>query len=435
MRMDNHSFAAKNSGLDLVNLTSRFAYLVFGLATRHHILVSLRVTILLVSLSALIVGSAGNAAAELSLLGVRFGLHSDRTRVVFDLTGPTSFRAFALAKPHRVVVDMQSMSSRVARTARTDSGLVLGYRFGDFTPSTSRVVIDVAGPVRIEKTFLLPPDTRYGHRLVIDIRRSEAEVSLVAPPQPPPARAQKKQKTSLLPLRPPKRDRRIVTIAIDPGHGGADPGAIGVNGVYEKDITLQFARELRSAFRSKGQYRVILTRDDDTYVRLRERISIAREAGADLFLSLHADSLSDAAIRGASVYTLSENASDKEAAALAAKENRSDIIAGVDLTRQNDEVTSILIDLTQRESMNRSARYANLVLSEIRKSARVLRKSHRFAGFAVLKAPDVPSVLIELGYLSNRRDVRLLSSAGGRNGLVVAIMAATEVFFRASPEE
>ncbi len=200
--------------------------------------------------------------------------------------------------------------------------------------------------------------------------------------------------------------------------------------MYEKDITLRFALALKRALEMTRNYRVVLTRGNDEYVRLRERIAIAREANADLFISLHADSLKNRTTRGASVYTLSETASDKEAAALAAKENRSDIIAGLDLTEQNDEVTSILIDLTQRETMNQSARYANLVLAEFRKSVRVLRKSHRFAGFVVLKAPDVPSVLVELGYLSNRDDVRYLSSRSGRQALVTAIVRATQTYFR-----
>ena len=371
----------------------------------------------------------GGAAAELSLLGVRFGEHPERTRVVLDLSGPTSFHAFVLAKPHRVVVDVQPMSSRVKTSRRAKGGLVLGYRFGNFSASTSRIVLDVAGPVRIEQSFLLPPDSQFGHRLVIDVRKSPESVAALVPPKSLAPATHAAQRP--IPRRHPGR-RISRLIAIDPGHGGADPGAIGVNGVYEKDITLRFARDLKQALERSRGFRVILTRSTDIYVRLRDRIAIAREAKADLFISLHADSLSDRTIRGASVYTLSETASDKEAAALAAKENRSDIIAGVDLTKQNDEVMSILIDLTQRETMNRSASYANLLLGHLRKSARVLRKSHRFAGFAVLKAPDIPSVLVELGYLSNPRDVRYLTSTSGRQSLIEAILRGTQDYYRAT---
>ena len=332
-------------------------------------------------------------AAELSLLDIRFGDHTETTRVVLDLSG------------------------------RAGVGLVLGYRFARFSASASRLVLDVAAPARIERSFQLPPEGGLGHRLVIDLRRSAA-----AAPSPGRPAAAPAPRTPLPAARP--GPRRVRVIAVDPGHGGADPGAIGANGVYEKDLTLPYARALKRALEAVPGYRVVLTRDRDEYIPLRRRIAIAREAGAELFISLHADSLKNRATRGASVYTLSETASDKEAAALAAKENRSDIIAGVDLNRQNDEVTSILIDLTQRETKNRSARYASLLLAEIRKSARVLKRSHRFAGFAVLKAPDVPSVLVELGYLSNHDEARFLSSASGRRTLVAAIVRATRAYFR-----
>ena len=362
-------------------------------------------------------------AAELSLLDIRFGDHVQTTRVVLDLSGPTRYRAFALSQPDRIVVDMQPMTARVAASGRAGVGLVRGYRFARFSATASRLVLDVAVPARIERSFLLPPDDALGHRLVIDLGRAAAPA-----PGRPVAEGATEPRTPLPRARP--GPRRLRTIAVDAGHGGADPGAIGANGVYEKDLTLPYARALKRALKAVPGYRVVLTRDRDAYVPLRRRIAIAREAGADLFISLHADSLKNRATRGASVYTLSETASDKEAAALAAKENRSDIIAGVDLDRQNDEVTSILIDLTQRETKNRSARYAALVLAEIRKSARVLKRSHRFAGFAVLKAPDVPSILVELGYLSNHEEARFLSSASGRRTLVAAIVRATRTYFR-----
>ena len=364
-------------------------------------------------------------AAELSLLDIRFGDHTETTRVVLDLSGPTRYRAFALSQPHRIVVDMQPMTARVAASGRAGVGLVLGYRFARFSASASRLVLDVAAPARIERSFLLPPEGGLGHRLVIDLRRSAA----AAPAPGRPAAAAAPAPPTPLPAARPG-PRRVRTIAVDAGHGGADPGAIGANGVYEKDLTLPYARALKRALEAVPGYRVVLTRDRDEYIPLRRRIAIAREAGADLFVSLHADSLKNRATRGASVYTLSETASDKEAAALAAKENRSDVIAGVDLNRQNDEVTGILIDLSQRDTKNSSARYANLLLAEIRKSARVLKRSHRFAGFAVLKAPDVPSVLVELGYLSNHDEARFLSSASGRRTLVAAIVRATRAYFR-----
>ena len=398
-----------------------------------------RHTILTARAFALVLGGAAGltahagAAAEPGLLGVRFGQHPEITRVVLDLSAPIWFRVSALPQPHRIVVDMPPMTARIPAGRRAGAGLVRGYRFDRFSGLASRLVLDTVGPAQVARSFLLPPDAGSGHRLVIDLKRLAAPPDAPASPERvPPAAA--KAETPLPPPRPdrprprPKPGQR--TIAVDPGHGGADPGAIGVDGVYEKDITLPFARALKRALEATGGYRVVLTRDRDEYIPLRRRIAIAREAEADLFISLHADSLKNRATRGASVYTLSETASDEEAAALAAKENRSDIIAGIDLTRQNEDVTSILIDLTQRETKNRSARYANLVLAEFRKSVRVINNSHRFAGFAVLKAPDVPSILVELGYLSNRDDVRYLSSESGRRALIEGIVRATRAYFR-----
>jgi N-acetylmuramoyl-L-alanine amidase len=210
-------------------------------------------------------------------------------------------------------------------------------------------------------------------------------------------------------------------IVIDPGHGGDDPGAIGVSGTYEKNITLAAARDVRNELQRLGGYRVVLTRERDKFIRLRDRVAFGRDAGADLFVSLHADTMPNRQVRGASVYTLSETASDAEAAALAVQENKADLIAGVDLTQETSEVANILIDLAQRETMNRSAQFAALLVDELRRETRLLRNTHRFAGFAVLKAPDVPSVLVELGFLSNRRDEKMLRTKAYRQKLAAAI--------------
>jgi N-acetylmuramoyl-L-alanine amidase len=234
----------------------------------------------------------------------------------------------------------------------------------------------------------------------------------------------------LPPAKPPlPEDNRKPVIVLDAGHGGKDPGATGVDGTMEKDITLRMARELKRLLEASGRYKVVLTRTDDTLLPLRRRFDIARLAGADLFISLHADHNDNKRLRGASVYTLSENASDAEAAALAARENKEDLINGVDLSNQSAVVTSILIDLAQRETKNRSARFASLLTEEMADQTLVLRESHRFAGFAVLKAPDVPSVLIELGYLSNENDEAALRSARHRTRIGKAIEQAIDQYF------
>jgi len=224
----------------------------------------------------------------------------------------------------------------------------------------------------------------------------------------------------------PKRGKPL--IIIDPGHGGIDPGAVGEN-MTEKELTLAVAKALKKELEATGKFRVSLTRSKDVYIPLRERFGLAREKGADLFISLHADSHNDSLTRGASVYTLSEKASDAEAEALAAKENKSDIIAGVDLSKQNSVVTDILIDLAQRDTKNMSTRFASLLVKELKRETMLLGNTHRFAGFAVLKAPDVPSVLVEMGYISSSKDEALLSSSKHQKRLARAIRDAIVDYF------
>ncbi len=220
-------------------------------------------------------------------------------------------------------------------------------------------------------------------------------------------------------------------IVLDPGHGGVDPGTRGVNGVDEKEVTLAFARAVARELRKSDRYRVFLTRTDDRFVPLRERVRMAQARDADLFISLHADSIADPKISGASVYTLSETASDAEAARLARKENKVDILAGVDLTDQDPIVASILIDLAWRETNNRSIDFAELLTEELGRVTRLLRRNRRFAGFVVLKSPETPSVLVELGYLSNERNAALLMDAGYRQRVAVAVRRAVDRYFDA----
>lgn len=218
-------------------------------------------------------------------------------------------------------------------------------------------------------------------------------------------------------------------VVIDAGHGGVDPGAIGVSGVYEKFITLAMAKELKAQLEKGGRYKVYLTRDRDVFIRLRDRIAIARQYDADLFISLHADTVANSQMKGLSVYTLSQNASDSEAQALADKENKADLIAGVDLSHESADVANILIDLAQRETMNRSAVFATSVVDSLGRQVDLLGNTHRFAGFAVLKAPDVPAVLVEMGYLSNVEEERQLRQPDYRGKLAKALSLAVDHFF------
>jgi N-acetylmuramoyl-L-alanine amidase len=227
----------------------------------------------------------------------------------------------------------------------------------------------------------------------------------------------------------PNAQRSKRTIIIDAGHGGIDPGTHGGTGLQEKEIVLAVAKRLREALEEAGRYKVTLTRDTDVFVPLRQRVLIARAARGDLFLSLHVDFNERHEIRGASIYTLSEEASDREAARLAEKENMSDIIAGVDLSAEEGPVASILIDLAQRDTMNRSARFAETTLAALPPATIVRAHPRKSAGFAVLKGPDIPAVLIELGYLSNAEDEAAMSTDAWRKRVARAIAHAIDQHF------
>ncbi|MFQ5763965.1 MAG: N-acetylmuramoyl-L-alanine amidase [Rhodospirillales bacterium] len=438
-------------------------------------------TLVVLSLAAGLTGPAEVKAAEAVVTDVRVGDHAGTTRIVFELTKPVAFSVFTLGDPNRVVIDLPEVGWRLpARPLPSAAGVFQKLRYGLFKPGNSRVVVDIRTPAAIMKAFVLEAGDAHPHRLVLDLAPTTPEafmggvgkaplrVTTTQPAPapapsalaPPPVASARKAAASpesapkptpereavlvtapepaieqaspfrLAPRKPePKhRDRKRV-IMIDPGHGGVDPGTIGISGVYEKHVTLSMARELRKEFAKTGRFKVLLTRSRDVFVRLRDRVRIAREAKADLFISIHADTVKNRRIKGPAVYTLSENASDREAAELAEKENKADLIAGIDLTHETPEVTNILIDLAQRESMNQSARFAAVLIRELKQKTAVLRNTHRFAGFAVLKAPDVPSVLLELGFLSNPADERALRSRRHRTRLASAVVRAAEAYF------
>jgi N-acetylmuramoyl-L-alanine amidase len=297
------------------------------------------------------------------------------------------------------------------------------------------MVLDLTRPALVDKLFHLPPVGARPWRLVLDLAPVTAEVFTRHLARPDAPKAEPPARTAVIvpPPRPAAAARKVVVI--DPGHGGIDPGAVGRRKVYEKFVTLAMAQQLQKELTRRGRYRVVLTRDKDTFVRLRERVGIARAAGADLFISLHADSIANRKVRGAAVYTLSETASDKEAADLAAKENKADLIAGMNLTGESTEVTNILIDLAQRETMNHSAAFARVLVDDMAHLTKFVRKSHRFAGFAVLKAPDVPSVLVEMGYLSNSADEARLLKPSYRAELAKALAEAVDAYFERRARE
>jgi N-acetylmuramoyl-L-alanine amidase len=371
--------------------------------------------------------------AEPVVTAVRIGDHGATTRFVIEADKKLKYRIFTLASPYRVVIDLAEVSWRLLPDAGgTGRGLIEGFRFGLFAPGKSRVVIDVRAPVGIKKSFMLDPADGRGYRVVLDLTKVSRKTYMERIKA-----VNRSRDVAALPMpapkvpRPEKRRAGKRVIVIDPGHGGVDPGTTGYRGTREKNITLAVARAVKARLEAKGRYRVVLTRERDIFLRLRRRVETARSAAADLFISLHADALENRKVRGAAVYTLSEVSSDKEAAELAAKENKADVIAGVDLTHENPVVANILIDLAQRETMNYSARFATLLVTQLRRNGKTLRNAHRFAGFAVLKAPDIPSVLIEMGYLSNPTEERLLRQPAYQRKLADAIARALDGYFEA----
>ena len=374
----------------------------------------------------------------------------NRTTLELTLSDRVAYKVFGLDDPPRVVVDLADVRWRVADAEMPKPAGVIGqFRLGHPKPGTARLVIDTAVRAKIDDASL-KPRPRGGYTLALVLAgNSRVRVTPIAadgrlPTTTPIGAAPLRVATGPTP-RPtaasagtggrrgaPRPDaaaiRRPRVVVVDAGHGGVDPGAISPRGLYEKNVTLATARELRSALQSLG-YKVVLTRNSDVFIPLRNRVAIARRAGADVFLSIHADKMEDDSVRGLSAYTLSERASDAEAAALAERENKVDLIAHMDLRGAAPDVTSILIDLAQRDTKNSSARMAGLVLASARGDTLLLQRPHRFAGFAVLKAPDMPSVLIELGFLSNPSDEATLRSLGGRRKLAKLIARGVDAYF------
>ncbi len=392
----------------------------------------------LYALIAFLLAPLNSAQAGAVVQNLRIGDDANKTRVVLELSESVAFTIFALNNPRRIVLDLPPVSWKNANDTSQKGGVVKSLRFGQFSATQSRLVLDLAAPVQIVSQFLLPPTAGFPHRLVIDLARTDEARFAAQVAAGRKARgiqkASKKQQAKAAPRQaipqptPLKKKSGKKVIVIDAGHGGLDPGALGKK-TQEKIVTLAFARELAKQLRATGRYEVHLTRDRDIYIPLRQRVSIARKHRADLFISIHADAIKRKNVRGLSVYTLSEKSSDKEAAALARKENQSDIIAGVDLGEQPSEVSNILLDLSQRETKNLSARFAGMVTKKAKAQTRLLERPHRFAGFRVLKAPDVPSVLIETGFLTNRQDEKQLLTPSWRRKVVRTLVGAVDAFF------
>jgi N-acetylmuramoyl-L-alanine amidase len=361
---------------------------------------------------------------------VRLGGDENQTRLIVDLSRKIDVRAFTLADPYRVIIDMPQVNFQFPpKTGERGRGLVKEFRYGLVLAGASRMVLDIIAPVRVEKAFVIDPAEGQPARLVVDLSKVDRETFLraVAVDNRLPREALPRSERE-----PPDKsgDPRPV-IVIDPGHGGIDVGTRGPNGETEKSIVLDFGLLLRDKLEKTGKYRVVMTRTDDTFVPLVERVRLARTRQAQLFISIHCDSLAhgEGEAQGATVYTLSETASDAEAGRLADEENRADVIAGVDLTAEPDQIADILIDLAQRETRAFSTLFARTLVTELKASTHLHKHPLKSAGFRVLKAPDVPAVLIELGYMSNSQDLKQLTSDPWRLRAGESIVHAVDTFF------
>mgnify|MGYP005852605015 CR=1 FL=1 len=394
-------------------------------------------------------------AQPITVSDLRIGSHDNKTRFVLDLSTETGYRVFSLDRPERIVIDLPSLVWQPANRVGDPTKIINRVRHGPFDTETTRIVLDLSRPAIIDDLFLLKPSQGRPYRLVVDLQassyptfrrhldrvfghrdRPETLSQATAPPEKTDSkRGAKKEPEAVIVYNPANGvDKSSAVykpmIVIDAGHGGIDPGAIASNGLYEKKITLAAAKELKDILEKTGRFRVALTRSDDYYLKLHERVKRARKFGGDLFISLHADSLGRTNVRGASIYTLSDNASDKEAARLAERENKADAIRDIDLSVEEKDVADILIDLAMRDSMNQSKVLADTLIRVMRdEGITMLQNTHRYAGFAVLKAPDMPSVLIEMGFLSNPNEARRLSSARYRLKIARAIAAGLTAYF------
>lgn len=369
---------------------------------------------------------------------LRIGQGIGTVRVVFESDSDFDYKVFTLNEPNRLVVDVKGVEVSQNISKNKDENIFLeNIRVGSSGVNGIRIAFDLKQPVLVKKTFILPPQSGFNWRFAIDLEATNERDFFAKLGSANSQSSDSFNRDDILPKnnavpqkKTPTQQSKRKIIVIDAGHGGVDPGAIGYKGTYEKKITFFMAKELKEELDKNSKYKVYLTRNRDLFIPLRDRVKIARKYDADLFISIHADSAKNRKAKGLSVYTLSETASDKEAEALAEKENKADIVAGLNFADHTKEVSDILLSLAQRETNNSSSEFANILSSEMSKIVKTVSNTHRFAGFAVLKAPDVPSVLLELGYLSNPDEEKLLRQEKYRKKLAKATVKAVNKFFQ-----
>lgn len=379
-----------------------------------------------------------HAAHAAHVQNLRIGEHPDKTRLVIETSAKLSANVFTLSSPDRLIVDFKgsNLSCGDIHVSGQDSKLLKAVRHSS-DEQTLRLVFDLKRRVKVRSQFSLPAEGKKPHRLVIDLADAGAVSQMQMVEKKPVEIKAPSTRNAVIVQDPPKNKNvppyipnRKYVVVIDAGHGGKDPGAPGSHGVHEKHVTLATAKKLRDALQETGRYIVHLTRDDDRFIRLSERVRIARRHNADLFVSIHADSVESADVRGASVYTLSEKASDAQTARLAARENKADLIAGIDLSDEGEDVATILIDLAMRDTKNQSIFMASQFVDAFKQyNIKTLKTPMHSAGFAVLKAPDIPSVLVEIGFMSNKSEAALLRTPQHQQKVAHALRDSINSYF------
>lgn len=373
-----------------------------------------------------------DAAKAPLIFGARIVGDETRTRFVADMTSAIDVSVFTLSDPYRVIIDIPEVRFGLGEHDGVEGrGLFTAFRYGQISPGKSRIVLDLAGPVKVDKAFVVDPEGNQPARLVVDVVETTREAFLdVERDFRDERRVEEAAQHQPVPDAPPKVDSGKFTVILDPGHGGIDTGARGRGGSVEKEITLEFAEILKKDLEATGRYNVFLTRTDDRFVALGDRVVFARDHGADLFVSIHANSFRGRSIRGTIVYTLSDGASDAMASEIAASENQADALAGLDLAGENaDAVLDILFDLTRRETRNFEMVFAQNLVKELRGSTTMFKVPHQKAGFKVLTAHDFPSAMIELGFVSNPDDEKLLLSDDWRGKVAASVAGAVDAYF------
>jgi N-acetylmuramoyl-L-alanine amidase len=388
--------------------------------------------------------AAATTAAKTEAIAARLEQLGDRTRLLFEMSGAVHAEAFAVTGPDRIIVDLPEVAFRLdpatgrpsdsAKIASASASLIKSYRFGQFAPGRSRVVIDLARSAKILRAESV--ERPHGQRLEIDLAPLDAakfaeavaeHARTIAITSAPPQDAQNLGSKPAL----SESDKSLLQplLVIDPGHGGVDVGAASKHGELEKAIVLEFAKTLKTKIEAQGRLRVQLTRGDDVFIALDDRVRFARQQGAALFMSIHADTLGEPNVQGATVYTVASRASDAESARIAEKENFADQAAGLEQTASAEEIGDILFDLTRRETRALSRNFAATLVAKWRDAGSLNKNPNRSAGFVVLKANDVPSVLLELGYLSSAKDLANLTSPQWRDHAAQTTAEAIEAYF------